>query len=163
MLRSGHFFDPPSGTCLWSLCCSKCFCWSNIERNWHKKKWTRFSLKNHGRWQPGSPRYLRTNRGTYRQFNRIKNWRKFMVKKSFYLITFVGVDDVHTKLILFFYRASVLSEVQTSRNSQLPTSKNLLVLGKLKKFLCDHTTQIRYVFSRNFCYKNEIIILFIFL
>ena len=52
-----------------------------------------------------------------------------MVKKSFYLITFVGVDDVHTKLILFFYRASVLSEVQTSRNSHLPTSKNLLVLG----------------------------------
>ena len=80
MLRSGHFFDPPSGTCLWSLCCSKCFCWSNIERNWHKKKWTRFSLKNHGRWQPGSPRYLRTNRGTYRQFDRIKNWWKFMVK-----------------------------------------------------------------------------------
>ena len=77
----GALFDPSSGTCLWSLCCSKCFCWSNIERNWHKKKWTRFSVKNYGRWQPGSPRYLRTNRGTYRQFNRIKNWRKFMVKK----------------------------------------------------------------------------------
>ena len=59
--------------------------------------------------------------------------------------------------------ASVLSEVQTSRNSQLPTSKNLLVLGKLKKFLRDHKTQIRYVFSRNFCYQNEMIILFIFL
>ena len=29
----------------------------------------------------------------------------------------------------FFSRASVLSEVQTSRNSQLPSSKNLLVLG----------------------------------
>ena len=28
-----------------------------------------------------------------------------------------------------FCRASVLSEVQTSRNSQLPSSKNLLVLG----------------------------------
>ena len=28
-----------------------------------------------------------------------------------------------------FYRASVLSEVQTSRSSQLPASKNLLVLG----------------------------------
>ena len=51
-----------------------------LKGNWHKKKWTRFSLKNHGRWQPGSPRYLRTNRGTYRQFDRIKNWWKFMVK-----------------------------------------------------------------------------------
>ena len=28
-----------------------------------------------------------------------------------------------------FFRASVLSEVQTSRSSQLPASKNLLVLG----------------------------------
>ena len=34
----------------------------------------------------------------------------------------------------FFYRASVLSEVQTSRNSQLPASKNLLVLGKKTVF-----------------------------
>ena len=33
------------------------------------------------------------------------------------------------KFLTFFYRASVLSEVQTSRNSQLPASKNLLVLG----------------------------------
>jgi len=32
-------------------------------------------------------------------------------------------------LHFFFCRASVLSEVQTSRNSQLPSSKNLLVLG----------------------------------
>ena len=101
MLRSGHFFDPPSGTCLWSLCCSKCFCWSNIERNWHKKKWTRFSLKNHGRWQPGSPRYLRTNRGTYRQFNRIKNWRKFMVKKIV-IFDHVCGRGPYMKLILFF-------------------------------------------------------------
>ena len=32
---------------------------------------------------------------------------------------------------LIFFRASVLSEVQTSRSSQLPASKNLLVLGKV--------------------------------
>ena len=36
--------------------------------------------------------------------------------------------------VTFFYRASVLSEVQTSRNSQLPASKNLLVLGKKTVF-----------------------------
>ena len=98
-----------------------------------KKKWTRFSLKNHGRWQPGSPRYLRTNRGTYRQFDRIKNWWKFMVKN--FVIWSRLWAWTFTKLIFFLFdnifRASVLSEVQTSRNSQLPTSKNLLVLGKL--------------------------------
>ena len=30
---------------------------------------------------------------------------------------------------LLFFRASVLSEVQTSRSSQLPSSRNILVLG----------------------------------
>ena len=104
-----------------------------LKGNWHKKKWTRFSLKNHGRWQPGSPRYLRTNRGTYRQFDRIKNWWKFMVKN--FVIWSRLWAWTFTKLIFFLFdnifRASVLSEVQTSRNSQLPTSKNLLVLGKL--------------------------------
>ena len=33
------------------------------------------------------------------------------------------------KFTVFSIRASVLSEVQTSRSSQLPASKNLLVLG----------------------------------
>ena len=72
-----------------------------LKGNWHKKKWTRFSLKNHGRWQPGSPRYLRTNRGTYRQFDRIKNWWKFMVKN--FVIWSRLWAWTFTKLIFFFY------------------------------------------------------------
>ena len=47
--------------------------------------------------------------------------------------SYVGVDlkrNFAMIFLLLFYRASVLSEVQTSRNSQLPSSKNLLVLGK---------------------------------
>jgi hypothetical protein len=42
----------------------------------------------------------------------------------------------------FFYRASVLSEVQTSRNSQLPASKNLIVLGKKTEIWFDFCVKI---------------------
>ena len=46
--------------------------------------------------------------------------------------------------VTFFYRASVLSEVQTSRNSQLPASKNLLVLGKktVFDFFCQNSRKV---------------------
>ena len=54
-----------------------------------------------------------------------------------YFFSYVGVDlkrNFAMIFLLLFYRASVLSEVQTSRNSQLPASKNLLVLGKKTVF-----------------------------
>ena len=52
---------------------------------------------------------------------------------AYFFFSYVGVDlkrNFAMIFLLLFYRASVLSEVQTSRNSQLPSSKNLLVLGK---------------------------------
>ena len=56
---------------------------------------------------------------------------------AYIFFSYVGVDlkrNFAMIFLLLFYRASVLSEVQTSRNSQLPASKNLLVLGKKTVF-----------------------------
>ena len=57
---------------------------------------------------------------------------------AYIFFSYVGVDLKRNFAMIFFcyffYRASVLSEVQTSRNSQLPASKNLLVLGKKTVF-----------------------------
>lgn len=52
-----------------------------------------------------------------------------MLRKKFAYSYLVILKNVTITWFFFHYRASVLSEVQTSRSSQLPASKNLLVLG----------------------------------
>ena len=76
-------------------------------------------------------------------FSILESWTCFPIFWFFLLLNtsfYISLQFKMTKLIpnrsrkssqwhFIFCRASVLSEVQTSRNSQLPSSKNLLVLG----------------------------------